>query len=107
MQKETTYHELMLIMQDIETQSVRSITYCIFNAQKIKQFHSQNAIRIELFNGTLEKMIEKYAKKDEKGRPVVMMVDNQQQMGFENDDDKQMFQAEYAELLKKPIQLHL
>lgn len=107
MRKDTTNQELMLILQDIETQSQTSITYSIFNAQKIKQFREANAARITMFNDAMNKLVVRLAKKDDKEMPVLVILDGRQQLDFETPEDKELFTAEYNELLKKPIQLIL
>jgi hypothetical protein len=107
MTKQSTYTELMQIMQDIEIQQSRSVTYTIFNMQKIKAFFQANAIRIGMLNSFIAELTGKYAKKDEVGRPVLVIIDGTQQLEFKSEEDKTAFTTEYHEFLKKDIQLHI
>ncbi len=108
MTRQTTYNELMMIMLDIQTQSNRSITYTMFNKQKIEDFYKRNEVRIGLYNDKYTELVDKYAEKFEgTATPIVLDTPQGPKFKFVTPEEEKAFTDEYLSFLKDPIQLHI
>ena len=108
MTKQTTYRELMYIMQDIENQTREHITFMLFNRHKVAEFKKENRAVIARFDQHLQQILNKYGKKGEDGK--ILMTQTEQGapvMQFNSDDDQELFKTEYNQFLNLNIQLHI
>jgi len=107
MTKSTTYHELMLILADMEAQGRNSITWGIFNRTKIDAFYKANDVRIKLFQNYYKELVERLADRDDLNNVIILNVEGGGQRIQFSEENQKTFDKEYFAFLKNPIQLHI
>ena len=100
MKRLTNYQELGQILQDMETQSMHSITWRIFNESRVNRFKETNKDIIEDFFSKAKEIVEKFAQPDEKGQPIVVSVQGVPQLSFLIPEMKTAYTEAQIELWK-------
>jgi hypothetical protein len=104
----TTYHELLILRNDIIANQQRSPSYALFFAQKIKTFNARNAMQIELALKKLEAMVEKHVEHDEEDKPVFAERDGiTVKYKFKSEEDEKAFHEAYAAFMNRNLTIEI
>lgn len=103
MKIKSTYHYLNLVLTDIQQQCLRSPAFALFNHNKTKAFHSENAVRIKLLQDGMKLIRDKYCKMDENGNPLI----ENGNVVFEDDAAKESFVKEWTEFGAKEFEINM
>jgi hypothetical protein len=87
-----TYNQLLLIRKEIQEYSANSMTFGLFNAEKIKRFFTYNSIRLKIA--------------DEKNQPIEL-EDKEGFVKWEHIDENARiaFDIEYKDFMHKQINI--
>lgn len=108
MKRQSNFGHLAAITEDIDKQTALSPTYAYFNAHKIEDFKRTNAKNLDLFQKFTSALLEKYAKKDDKGKVAYPLIDGKPQFEFiDGETGKEAFQKEYWAFLARPMYLFI
>jgi hypothetical protein len=102
-----SYHQLHLLITDIETQQANHPSFGLFNAAKINNLFQKNRIRIQTLQDFLAKNVRDFAKKDDNGKAVISTVEGRQELTFENELDKKAYLDAYEAFATKTFELNI
>lgn len=99
-----TNKQLLLIRNEINEYSKASITYALFNSEKIKRFFSYNLMRIQAADKRLNSLITAFVKHDDKDKPIKLEDEGGfAKYDFIDENAKKAFEVEYNDFMKKDI----
>lgn len=99
-----TNKQLLLLRNEIDEFSKNSISFSFFNSEKIKRFRTYNAIRIQSADEKLRRLITKFVKHDDNGKPI--KLDDQgihAKYDFLDADAEKAFKIEYDDFMNRNI----
>ncbi len=99
-----TNNQLLQMRREIQEYSANSITYALFNAEKIKRFYAYNDIRLKEAEGKLNRIVKKFVKHDDNDKPIKLSeVEGLAEWDYIDEDAKKAFFIEYADFMKRNI----
>lgn len=107
MRKKSTFKELMLIIEDIQSQAAIHPTFNIFHKEQIKFFYKQNVTAIGEMDATIRILTKSYVQHDGNNNPMMAINDKGPAYAFKDDAARDQFQKEYWEFLGKEVYLSL
>jgi hypothetical protein len=107
MKRTETYHFLRALIKDVEVQSSQSLSYQVFNAEKIRRLNEQNRFRVNIMNKKIDELADKYVEKDEAGNKLTIEEEGTTKWKFATDEDKQAYNKEYQEFMSQHIDIML
>ncbi len=103
-----TNNQLLQIRREIQEYSANSITYALFNQEKIKRFYQLNNIRLGLVDEKLNALVKKFVKHDDEQKPIKLKeAEGLAEWDYNNEDDRKAFFIEYADLMNKNLTIEL
>lgn len=112
--KKCTYGQLGSILTDIEKQVKTSAAFEILNDAKIKRFHQQNAMRINVYYKKRKEIAELYVLKDDAGNYQTKEIPDEDpskpsttHYDFIDDAHKESFESESKEFLSRTFDLFI
>lgn len=107
MRKKSTFKELMMIIDDIQSQSAAHPTFNLFHKEQIKFFYKQNVSAIGEMDATIQILTRSYVLHDGNKNPMMAVNDKGPVYAFRDDAARDQFQKEYFEFLSKEVYLSL
>lgn len=99
-----TNQQLLLIRKEIIEFQGNSITFALFNAEKIMRFFSLNKLRLDSADNTLNRLVKAYVKHDENGVPVKLDdKDGMAKWDYKDEAAKTAFEIDYKDFMSKHI----
>jgi hypothetical protein len=93
---------LVQMRKEIEEQSKASVTFAVFNKEKIARFYKLNAIRLKAADDKINSMIKKLVKQDENGNAVKEKgEDGVTRFIYNNEDDQVTFEIDYKNYMER------
>lgn len=102
-----TYHQLYILLLDIQNWQASSPAFALFNSQKIKRFYEQNNLRIQVLNKKLSELTDKYVKKTGDGKLSVVKVNGRDEYEFETEENKIEYGKAFEEFMSRSLEFHI
>lgn len=99
------YKQLIILRNEINEYSKKSISFVFFNREKIKNFFARNQMHLQLADEKTERLTRRYVKQDEKGNAIRLedKGDGFVKFDFNNAEDEKAFNIEYNDFMKRNV----
>ena len=96
-----TFKELFELSNDIQLQVKSSPAFAHFNRAKVMRFLEENAFQLRAMERTINKLVDKYAMHDASNKPIVEIIQGQQQYKFLTEEAQTGYLQELNHFLKQ------
>jgi hypothetical protein len=107
--EKANYITLLMMRNEITQAAQQSIVFKLFNKDKIDRFFKYNAMRIQLADEKLGRLIKRFVKHDADDKPIQL----EQQAGgrvkweYNSAEDEKAFAIEYNEFMNREVVIEL
>lgn len=103
-----TYQTVMQMRNEIEAARKASVSYQVFNAEKIRKFYRNAKMRLSVADEKLTALQEKYCKLDENGKPIKLAQENGHvKLAFLDEAAETEFNVKYNDFITTSFDLEI
>ena len=104
MERNATYHTLLTIQREIAEYSKNSLSFALFNEEKIKRFKKCNDLQLQIANGEVRELFDACVKKDDKGNYIVIQQEGKEETyEFYSPEDEKIFNEKVQRFNGAPL----